>query len=198
MLISRDDLTAAGVTPRFVLHVGAHTAEENDLYRALGANVVWVEAQEHLANNLARAGHNVIHAAIWSEPTNLTFHTTSNQQSSSLLPLASHAQRYPHITVTFTHTIRTTTIDSLNLQPDMLNLDIQGAELAALKGAEQTLTHVRWIYTEISIEHLYEAQPLEHELTEWLQQRGFEQVLRAMTSDGWGDALYARTLTPAG
>jgi FkbM family methyltransferase len=191
MLISRDDLT--GVTPSLVLHVGAHTAEENDLYRHLGANVIWVEAQAHLAHDLERAGHHVIHAAIWSEPTLLTFHTTSNQQSSSLLPLASHAQRYPHITVTSTHTIRTTTIDSLNLQPDMLNLDIQGAELEALKGAERTLPHVRWIYTEISVEHLYEGQALEHEVTAWLADRGFEQTLRVMTGDGWGDAVYART-----
>jgi len=183
-----------GVKPKRVLHIGAHRAEEADAYAAAGCEVIWVEAQKHLADELHAAGHKVIHAAIWSEPTLLTLHVTSNGQSTSLLPLSLHRQRYPDITVTSTSLIETTTIDSLGLTVDMLNLDIQGAELEALKGATRTLAGVQWIYTEISIEELYEGQPLEDEITDWLSARGFTQTFRALTDYGWGDCLYVRSL----
>lgn len=194
MLINFSTLWDLGVRPNRVLHVGAHTAEEAYGYRMIDADVIWVEAQKHLADQLQAQGYDVRHAAIWSEPTLLTFHTTSNGQSSSLLPLALHRDRYPNITVTETELIETTTIDSLQLYPDFLNLDIQGAELPALKGATKTLETVKWIYTEISTEELYEGQALEPELTEWLAARGFKKSLQVLTEFGWGDALYVRSI----
>lgn len=194
MLADWATLEDLGVKPKRVLHVGAHRAEEADAYAAAGCEVIWVEAQKHLADELAAAGHDVRHAAIWSVPTLLTLHVTSNGQSTSLLPLSLHRQRYPDITVTSTSLIETTTIDSLGLSVDMLNLDIQGAELEALKGATRTLAGVQWIYTEISIEELYEGQPLEDEISDWLAARGFTQTFRALTDYGWGDCLYVRSL----
>lgn len=194
MLISFPTLWDLGVRPNRALHVGAHTAEEADGYRSIDAEVIWVEAQKDLADQLQAEGYDVRHAAIWSEPTLLTFHTTSNGQSSSLLPLALHRERYPNITVTQTQLIETTTIDALKLAPDFLNLDIQGAELPALKGATQTLKGVKWIYTEVSTEELYEGQALEPELTDWLAARGFKKSLQVLTDYGWGDALYVRSI----
>ncbi|HEY7821789.1 MAG TPA: FkbM family methyltransferase [Acidimicrobiia bacterium] len=194
MLISFPTLWDLAVRPNRALHVGAHTAEEADGYRSIDAEVIWVEAQKDLADQLQAEGYDVRHAAIWSEPTLLTFHTTSNGQSSSLLPLALHRERYPNITVTQTQLIETTTIDALKLAPDFLNLDIQGAELPALKGATQTLKGVKWIYTEVSTEELYEGQALEPELTDWLAARGFKKSLQVLTDYGWGDALYVRSI----
>ena len=194
MLADWSTLEQLGMKPTRVLHVGAHKAEEADAYAAADCEVIWVEAQQHLAEELQAAGHDVIHAAIWSEPTLLTLHVTSNGQSTSLLPLSLHRQKYPDITVTSTRVIETTTIDALGLEVDMLNLDIQGAELEALKGATRTLENVRWIYTEVSVEELYEGQPLEDEITEWLAARGFTRAFRALTDYGWGDCLYVRSL----
>lgn len=194
MLINFSTLWDLGVRPKRALHVGAHTAEEAAGYRSIGADVIWIEAQKHLADQLQARGYDVRHAAVWSEPTLLTFHTTSNGQSSSLLPLALHRHRYPEITVTQTQLIETITIDSLQLAPDFLNLDIQGAELPALKGAAKTLQSVNAIYTEISTEELYEGQALEGELTDWLAARGFKKSLQVLTDYGWGDALYVRSI----
>jgi FkbM family methyltransferase len=193
VLINFSTLWDLGARPTRVLHVGAHTAEEADGYRSIGADVIWIEAQKHLADQLRARGFHVKHAAVWSEPTLLTFHTTSNGQSSSLLPLGLHRERYPQITVTETDLIKTTTIDAFKLYPDFLNLDIQGAELPALKGATKTLDTVKWIYTEISTEELYEGQALEPELTDWLAARGFKKSLQVLTEYGWGDALYVRS-----
>lgn len=192
MLISVPELQALGVNPNRVLHIGAHHGEESQAYADAGWSVVWVEAQEHLARYLVDAGHNVINAAVWSEAKALPFYETSNGQSSSMLPLGAHLEHYPDITVTRTYVVDTTTIDALNVDADFINLDIQGAELEALKGATRTLTNVRWIYTEISTAELYIGQVLEPELNEWLHARGFEQVLRKVTPYSWGDALYLR------
>lgn len=193
MLISLETLQGLGVFPKRALHVGAHTGEEAQMYKDAGCAVIWVEAQQHLAEQLAKQGHDVRHAAIWSIPTLLTFHVTSNGQSSSLLPLSLHKQRYPDISVTATHVVETTTIDALDVNVDFLNLDIQGAELEALKGATRTLEGVRWIYTEVSTEQLYEDQPLHDQLTEWLAARGFKKSLTVLTDYGWGDCLYVRS-----
>lgn len=192
MLISIDDLAAAGVQPRSVLHIGAHHCEEANDYNRLGWPVTWVEAQEHLVRIMQDAGLNVIHGAIWSSRKTLCFYETNNGQSSSLLPLGTHLEHYPHIQVQRTYVVDTITIDELNLTPDFLNLDIQGAELEALNGAERTLQGVQWIYSEISVERLYENQPLEHDLNAWLSERGLHQTMRAMTGQGWGDAFYCR------
>ena len=66
MLADWATLEDLGVKPKRVLHVGAHRAEEADAYAAAGCEVIWVEAQKHLADELAAAGHDVRHAAIWS------------------------------------------------------------------------------------------------------------------------------------
>lgn len=192
MLISVPELQALGVQPKRVLHIGAHHGEESTAYAQAGWPVVWVEAQEHLARYLTDAGHNVIHAAVWSESKALPFYETSNGQSSSMLPLGSHLETYPDITVTRTYIVDAITVDALKVDCDFINLDIQGAELEALKGATRTLQNVRYLYTEISTDELYTGQVLEPELNEWLAVRGFNQVLRRLTPHGWGDAFYLR------
>lgn len=56
---------------------------------------------------------------------------------------------------------------------DVLTLDIQGAELLALKGAEGLLGRIRYLETEISKRPFYEGGVLFSELEPWLNARGF-------------------------
>lgn len=185
----------AGVNPRHVLHIGAHMCEESTEYDRVGWPVTWIESQQHIVDKINSLGHTVINATVWDTVTTITFHETNNGQSSSCLPLELHSAYYPDITVSRTYDVHTTTIDDLNIDVDMINIDIQGAELRALMGAERTLRNVKWIYTEISVEPLYAGQVLEPELNAWLAERGFEQTLKSMTPYAWGDALYVRTDT---
>lgn len=75
---------------------------------------------------------------------------------------------------------------------DFINLDIQGAELLALKGATSILPFVKAIYTEVNEKELYEGCALIEELDAYLKQNGFTRILTNMTKHGWGDALYIR------
>ena len=55
----------------------------------------------------------------------------------------------------------------------MLWLDLQGAELQALKGGEHLLSKVSVIITEVEFSELYENQPLYKEIKSWLEDHGF-------------------------
>ena len=192
MKISLDTLDRFGVLPSRVLHVGAHEAEETDLYARWGAEVLWVEANPTLANRLKQRGLNVVCGAAWSSAGPLTLHVASNGHSSSVYPMGLHTIRHPDVHTVGTVQTEGFRLDTLPFLPDMLNLDIQGAELEALKGAVGLLGGVRWICTEVSSEELYVGQSLVPELDRWLGDRGFVQVAAEWTDRGWGDALYVR------
>lgn len=180
-----------------VLHLGAHDAEELGMYEMLGWEVLWVEAIPEKVNALRARGLEVEEAVVWSEETTLTFYRTNNDQSSSVLPLERHAEYYPHIQVFDSWQVKTRTVDSIcaewEFDPDGIVLDIQGAELEALKGAEKAFSNLHWVYSEISTEPLYRGGVLEPELDEFLVGKGFAQVERSMTEFGWGDAIWVRS-----
>ena len=86
---------------------------------------------------------------------------------------------------------------------DFINIDIQGAELYALKGFGSLLSDFKYIYTEVNIGHLYESCPLLDEMDEFLtvdlhlvqyQDKveyfktvlyQLEQIIRSINSRGW-------------
>lgn len=72
--------------------------------------------------------------------------------------------------------VKTTTIDELakaRPQPDVLSLDVQGAELRALRGASQTLKNVLCVVAEVEFAPIYQGQPLFHDQAAFLDPYGF-------------------------
>ena len=194
---------------RGVLHVGAHMCEEAELYASLGMNprdeaqVLWIEANSEIAAQAARAGQfpNIVCAAVSdNNGGEVTFFITNNMQSSSILPLAEHRREHPDVYEIGAKRMRTVTLDTLFEKGygipydryDLINLDIQGAELLALRGAEKILGNVRAVYTEVNTKELYAGCALLPEMDEFLEARGFSRVALEMTNHGWGDALYIR------
>ena len=77
---------------------------------------------------------------------------------------------------------------------NFLNLDIQGAELLALKSMEKYLKNVKYIYTEVNTEKVYKDCALMNEIDDYLQQFGFTRAVHKLFGNcGWGDALYIKT-----
>lgn len=184
------------------IHVGAHEAEEQEMYNSLGINkVIWVEGNPQLAQALKeRFIHNldvrVFNEVLSDHVGEATFHFANNGQSSSILELGTHAQQHPEVVYTGETTVTTNTLDKLYVGQfsgyNFLNLDVQGAELMVLKGAAQTLFDVDYIYTEVNREHLYEGCCLVEELDAYLTPWGFRRVETEFTVHNWGDSLYCK------
>jgi FkbM family methyltransferase len=58
-------------------------------------------------------------------------------------------------------------------RPILLKLDVQGAEIEVLKGAESCLLLIDMIYCEVSFVELYKGQPLASEIVSYLAARDF-------------------------
>lgn len=65
---------------------------------------------------------------------------------------------------------------SYHRPPDLIKIDVQGAELEVLSGAEDTLSSCRWVVLEVSTLPLYEGQPLSGATFDWLETRGWRFV----------------------
>lgn len=194
------------IYPKTVLHVGAHKGEENLLYCQLGATrVIWVEANRILADELKvqKNGCTMPATSVICEVVGerdgdtVTFHTSNNNQSSSILELGEHSSLFPDVVYTGAEERQTKTISSIlaevgSPQIDFLNLDIQGAELLAMKGFKE-LANVQFIYTEINSREVYKGCALVEQIDEYLAQLGFIRAETAFWNDHpWGDALYIK------
>ncbi len=185
-----------------IFHVGAHECEELEAYKTLGVeppNIVWIDAIPSKVERAMQLGiPNVYHAVVSDGDDQLVeFHVSNNGQSSSLLEFGTHAQEHPGIVYVDTLQQRTTTIDRFfqrtNFDPStysVWNLDIQGAELMALRGAMQSLSHAKALYLEVNEKELYKGCALLPEVDAYLSSYNFKRVLTSMTPHGWGDALY--------
>lgn len=186
-----------------VIHVGAHLAEERDFYRSVGlVPRIWVEAQSALVSRLREKLDEpddlVIQGAVWhTSGQEITLNIANNSQSSSVLEFGTHRQRYPETNFIGTEHCLTLTLGSILVRSKervtLVNLDIQGTELEALKGAGKQLIDVPLIYTEVNFESLYEGCALVGEIDDYLAKFGFCRTITAKQGlDGWGDALYVR------
>jgi hypothetical protein len=88
--------------------------------------------------------------------------------------------------------------------PDILKLDLQGAELLALQGAGERIAEVTALIIEVEFNAIYEGQPLFGEVDAYLRRHGFqlfnlyELWTRPEGRISAGDALYLRPeLLPA-
>jgi len=190
-----------GIDAHGVFHVGMHKAEEYPIYKNSGVEtIIFVEANRELAHSWKNDDDHcyVVHAAVSDKVEEVEFHITNNGESSSILELGDHSKIYPHIVNVETVKMKTTTIDSINNKLgyneqawNVLNLDIQGAELKALKGIGDW-RFIDAIFTEINYREMYKGCALEPEVTEFLSKKGFTKVEEVDTGCGWGDALYIK------
>lgn len=197
-LIEKHRLQISGV-----LHVGAHLCEEDGVYKenAVG-DVIWVEGNPLLCE-AQKDRTNLYHALVSdTDGAEVEFVITNNGQSSSILELHEHKIEHPDVFETDRLTMKTTTLNTLlrriGFVPrqkvfNFVNLDIQGAELLALRGLSEYLPHVDYIYTEVNVKELYKGNALLPELDAFLAERGFVRFDTEILHHGWGDALYIRS-----
>ena len=183
-----------------ILHVGAHECEElNDYETVLSRDkILWVEALPHKVELCKSKFPNInIENAIVSDVIeNVTFNVSNNGQSSSILKFGLHSKYHPH--VHYVDSFKGTTsllkdiLPKYDINYNFLNFDIQGAELKALKGMEEYLYNVDYLYTEVNNDYVYKNCALITELDEYLNKFGLIRVETRWTDFKWGDAFYIR------
>lgn len=194
--------------PQGVLHLGANTGQEAEIYCQLGIpNVIWVEADPNLFRKLqdhvkAFPGQRALRACVGEEDgKEVEFNIANNGgQSSSILPLGTHAQEHPEVRYVGKLKMQTIRVDTLLTRMDihlsrnwLLNLDLQGAELLALKGMGTLLhSNFRYVYSEVNDQELYKGCALVEEVDAYLWQYGFVAKETKMTGNHWGDKFYAK------
>jgi FkbM family methyltransferase len=190
------------IQPKGIIHVGAHLAEELPWYRELKVpRVAWIEGNETLIPSLQKIvanepGHSVHHGLISDKREQRKFNITNNGQSSSYLEFGTHATLHPNITVERSELVMTITLPEIikDFRPfDTLNLDIQGAELDALKGIGNNLVHIKYIYMEINTADTYKGCAKLHDVDAFMSEKGFRRA-KAFTwgEHDYGEALYIR------
>jgi FkbM family methyltransferase len=195
-----------GISPRGIIHVGAHEGAELPWYQSFGfQKILFIEANpevfEKLQRNAADApGVTVVNRAVLDKPGPIQLHVTSFDQSSSLLALETHLKHYPGIQEARTLTVEGVTLDSLleengldAAEFNFLTMDIQGAELMALRGATGVLSHTQAIITEIHFEDLYRGCAQIDDIDLQLENHGFERVNTYSIHRAWGDAVYVKS-----
>jgi FkbM family methyltransferase len=165
-------------------------------------DTLWIEAIGEIVAYVKKINENIniVQAVITDkDDEELSFMITNNKESSSIFNFGTHAIEHPHVFEIERRRLKSITLNTLferNNIPhdrfDFINIDIQGAELKALKGAVCILPHIKAIYAEVNEKMLYEGAGLLPELDEYLATFNFTRVITNMTQHGWGDALYIK------
>jgi FkbM family methyltransferase len=194
--------------PRGVLQVGASSGQEIDYFRANGiVHAALIEPLPapfaQLSVRCAEVGYLAVQALcgeIDGEEVDF-FVASNNGESSSILRPARHLRDFPWVSFPQTLRMSTFTLDrilatirahhlDLAQAIDLLYMDVQGAELRVLQGANATLHQVRYIYTEVGIGGGYEDDVELLKLAQFLRVYGFRLYELETDSTGWGNAFF--------
>lgn len=205
MYINFTDIVNKWGQPKGVIHIGAHLLEEREDYLKHNlVNTIWVEAnpktyQQILDVKLSEQERIFNNCITDVDGEKHNFRITNNGQSSSILQLQKHEEYHPHIFVVDEIEVLSKRMDTLIAENDIninyydfLNLDIQGAELLALKSFGDLINNFKFIYTEVNTNYLYKDNALMSEIDEYLKKYNFIRVETVMTEAEWGDALYIK------
>jgi FkbM family methyltransferase len=182
------------ISARGILHMGAHLGQERNHYEQIGKPVVWVEALPYiharLVQNLSTHSEQMALCALLGERNGLQmcFHISNNHEgvSSSIYPFGPFGSGdksiWPSLKLEMVDnitlpSIRLDTLLKANNIPiinyDYWVIDLQGAELLALKGAGELIEQCSALYVEVSTVEVYQNGVLWPELNDWISKKGF-------------------------
>jgi FkbM family methyltransferase len=208
-----------GLSAKVVLDIGACEGEDSIRYSRMFPQAR-IFACEPLPKNLALLSTNlerfatdrvvVVPRAISDSRGTATFHVSSGRpqdagngdwdygnKSSSLLPPDKTEEVHTWLKFDEEIEIATWTIADLMVEHDLemvdfVHMDIQGAELMALKGAGTRLDDIKSIWLEVEAVTLYADQPLKADIEHFMQVHGFRKVLDTV-EDVAGDQFYVNS-----
>ncbi len=111
----------------------------------------------------------------------VSINIAANSESSSLLTVSdTHLKAEPQVKSIGTETIPLDRLDEVandylaDAKSVFLKIDVQGYELSVFRGAAGLLPGIKGLQLELSLEPLYEGEPLYQEMIEIVESAGFE------------------------
>jgi FkbM family methyltransferase len=206
MLIKYDELCKKySLDVKGILHVGAHKCEELNSYMNIGCpknKIVWIEGNKDLVEYNKNVDKDIVifnYLISDVDDQECQFNISNNGESSSIFELGTHKKEHPHIKYVDKQILKTQRIDTIykneKLDPqfaNFLNIDIQGAELLALKSMGELLNNFDYLYLEVNKNHLYVGCCLVDDIDEYVKQYNFHRIETKWTPHGWGDGFYVK------
>jgi FkbM family methyltransferase len=190
-----------------VIHVGANTGQERDIYARHDLDVLWIEPipdiYDRLRANLeAYPKQKALNALVTDEEgIEYAFNLCNNDGlSSSIFSFKGH-ELWPNIQMIAQIKLRSRTLGNIVAESgrsyDALVMDTQGSELLVLKGARDVLRQVYFIKTEAANFEFYQGCTTVDELTGYLREHDFKLIAQtkfAETKDGrfYCDLIFKR------
>jgi FkbM family methyltransferase len=170
-----------------ILHVGAHIGSEAAFYDGLEKPVLWIEGNpnvlERLNQNVSKyRNQKVLNVLVGDEDGESEIYLTDNEVSSSALRISDIGQIEFGIQETKSIKVNSKTLDSIAQEVaietyDFWVIDVQGFEMAVLRGGWQTLKLAKFLLIECSTEKYYNYMALYPEIRKALVSIGFYPVL---------------------
>lgn len=175
-----------------IIHVGANTGQERELYGKLNLRVIWVEpipeVFETLQNNLRNfpKQHAVQYLITDCDNREYRFHIANNHgESSSILDFKHHKDIWPNVNYTNTILLKSITLVSLfereHIDPfnyQALIMDTQGSELLVLKGSIPMLNNFTYIKLEVWDIEVYKGCCQLTDINSFMTQHGYVEFSR--------------------
>ena len=194
-----------------IIHLGAHLLEERGDYENEGiSNVIWVEGNPEIYQQGLKLlkdykNHQLYNYLIADKDgAEVTFNIANSSQSSSIFEFDKHKEYHPDIEYVGKIVLKTATMKSILSENNIdignynfLNLDLQGAELLALKSFGDLLNHIEFIYTEVNVASTYIDNPFLNEIDEYLSIFGFRRYELQLAGDAGRAAQAAGCAVPA-
>ena len=180
-----------------VVHIGANTGQERDVYAKAQLSVLWIEPIpdifEALCANIAPYPRQRALQYLLSDADGRTydFHIANNGgASSSILDIAQHKDIWPEIDYVETIPLQSARFATMIAQESIdlsryqgLIMDTQGSELLVLRGAGELIRRFEYIKTEAADFELYKNCCVLDELTAYLTDFGFGEIARNVVSE---------------
>ena len=182
------------------LHIGAHFGEEvKDYHINLGVkNLCFFEPISRTVD--------ILHGQLaeYADQANiqLWLYALGNQNCDVEMYVSDHdgmcgftvlrpkivLEQYPGIKFPRKEHVKMVRLDECDLDPadyNFMNIDVQGCELEVLKGAENLLNSIDYVYTEINVAEVYANAPHVDELDKFLSTYGFSKSKRLICGTTW-------------
>ena len=190
-----------------VIHVGANSGQERDLYHNLGKLVHWIEADPNIYPKLEEniegfPNQTSMCALIYDTVEKVEFNLSKQSERSSIFAFTNHHFKDDNFHHLDTIELQTTRLDilfqdgSIDLvEYDTLVTDCQGADLNIIRSLGNNISQFNLIVTEVFFERCYENILLAKDFNSYMKQNQFKLVGEFGRKPKWSNYIYLNEKT---